>query len=223
MKRFSLSLAALLLVSSASCGPCRECRDTEQRAGRPAQDTARGRPGSARTLFKPITKVRIVRGAGKGEDGVGLWIVDQPSTDYRAVFGGTRGGSDPATTGSDLTLDEGWVHLQGSFPAQRDVFRVPIVITNVVGIGADATEFIVQKDAVDDTSAGMVICLDGTVWISERSNYHVDKEWVPKDYYSKYWVKDGVVNIGPPEPIPADPAHPARKLADEAHALASKF
>lgn len=223
MKRLSLTLAALLMMANASCGPCRECQDAPRHAAGPRQDAARGRPGRVPPAIKPITKVRIVRGLGKDHDGVGLWFLDPPSTNYRAVFGGTQGGSDPATDGSDLRLDEGWVHLQGSFPAQRDIFRVPIVVTNVVGIGADATEFIVQKDAVADSSSGMVICLDGKVWISERSNFGVPKEFVPKDYYAKFWVDDGTAKIGSPEPIPADPAHPARKLADEARALASKF
>lgn len=221
MKR--LSLAACLILASASCGPCRESREAPAPAAGPKQEAAHRRPGRVPMPTKPITKVRIVRGVGKDQDGVGLWVLEQPSTDYRAVFGGTQGGVNPSSTGSDLYLDEGWVHLQGSFPAQRDIFRVPIVVTNVVGIGADATEFIVQKDAVADSSSGVVICLAGQVWMSERPDFGVVKERVGAGKYAKYWVEAGAVKIGAPQPIPTDPADPVRKLADEARALASKF
>jgi hypothetical protein len=227
MMRLMLSLSACLALACASCGPCRECQDVPRHAAGPKQDGARGRPGRGPTAIKPITKVRIVRGLGKDHDGVGLWVVEPPGTDYRAVFGGTQGGVDPSTVVSDLYLYEGWVHVQGSFPEQRGGFRVPIVITGVVGIGADATEFVVRQDrvAVEKTTPakGTVICLDGQVGISERSDYLAYKSSVPKDHYAEFWVESGAVMIGAPQPIPTDPTDPVRALVNEAQALASKF
>lgn len=222
-RKLLLACATSLLLASTACSPCRECRKAQPPAAAPKQSAAQGRAGRVPLPNKPITKVRIVRGVGKDQDGVALWVVEPPSADYRAVFGGTVGGVNPASTGSDLYLEEGWVHLQGTFPAQRDIFRVPIVVTNVVGIGADATEFIVQKDAVDGSSSGVVICLAGQVWMSERPDFGVVKERVGAGKFAKYWVEAGSVKIGAPQPIPADPADPVRKLADEAQALASKF
>ncbi|MCC6952002.1 MAG: hypothetical protein IT433_11235 [Phycisphaerales bacterium] len=222
-RKLPLAFATTLLMVSAACSPCRSSREGQPPAAAPKEQVAQGRPGRVPMPTKPITKVRIVRGVGKDQDGVALWVVEQPSTDYRAVFGGTQGGVNPSSTSSDLYLDEGWVHLQGTFPAQRDIFRVPIIITNVVGIGADATEFIVQQDVVGKSVSGVVICLVGQVWMSERTDYGVVKERVGAGKFAKYCVESGTVKIEKPTPIPADPADPVRKLADEAHALASKF
>ncbi|MFZ2875258.1 MAG: hypothetical protein WAZ94_12365 [Phycisphaerales bacterium] len=222
-RKLPLALATTLLMVSAACSPCRKCREGQPPATPPKEQAALGRPGRVPMPTKPITKVRIVRGVGKDQDGVALWVVGEPDTDYRAVFGDTQGGVDPAKPDTDLYLDKGWVHLQGKFPTQRGIVRVPIVITNVVGIGADATEFIVQKDAVADSSSGVVICLAGQVWMSTKPDYGDIKQRVGAGEFAKYSVESGSVTIGKPEPIPNDPADPVRKLADEAHALASKF
>ncbi len=131
--------------------------------------TMRGKGMHGKAIYPPVVQeMRYRKGVSPQQDGVLLRLRYVEGPRFAALFGGTDMVLDPYAAGSGITLDEGWVYINGSFPmiSKGGVLRSlwPIIIRSTMAVGSDGTAFIVD---CSNAATPWVHCVSGgpvTIW-----------------------------------------------------------
>jgi hypothetical protein len=226
MRSGVVAAACVGLVVVGGCGAHRgpHARQTRETAAVHREPAAR--PGQSAGGSAPVTSevrsIRITHGVANTTDAVRLDVTRglDPGSGFVAVFGGTRGGLEPATSGSETFLEEGWVYISGSFPMVRGIIRVPIVVTNTIGVGADGTRFMVVKDTAAPDSPQRVLCIAGKVSVRSRLETNPQPLEVGEGKYVDITIQNYVVHYSECKDIPTLPDDPIAQLVAKAEAAA---
>lgn len=163
-------VVAALALGGAVGGVLGGCENQPKR-----QTVTRSQPKSSREAPEPgrrlsgktraITKVVVYHGIAGQDDRVAYEVDEGPGLKYQATIEGTQATVNPSGD-AELRLDQGWVYLQGDFSALKmrpGWWRVPIVVTSTIDIGADGTEFLVKKDGPECGALQTIACQKGAV------------------------------------------------------------
>lgn len=176
-----------------------------------------------------LMEARIVHGVGPASDGVLVGAKTESDKQYKALFGGTQGSINSPESLYEIDLKDKWVYVNVEYSNEQRMMRWPIVVTQTIGIGADGTTFIVQRDSADDNSPQTVYCLKGKVKVYSRSSGAVIAEVKENEFVTTTCAAapaaagECALVVAGPTTIPADPADPRRVFVTEVQALAKKF
>jgi hypothetical protein len=181
MKHTLMTVAVGLLLSGCCA---RLARDKSY------QDQDKSYRALRSTTDRIVSKVVLIH-TGTPQDRLALEVKESEDLHYQAAFGGTQGGLDP-TQSAELHLTQGWVYIQGEFKS-LGVWRVPTIITQSIGIGADGTGFLVRKDTPDIDSEHLVACDDGEISIQDRLNFSTPRITVTAGEFVRVKYQNGAV------------------------------